>query len=147
MPSGGNPSGSTGSTSTTSTTKLNQIISTYSSITDIKTPTYPGNTYPVPNMPTGANPGIPNTTPLTISTQQATPSDANRNNISADYVKLIAASDAHQNAVKAITNLLAIIDQAKANKAQAEQNLVTYSNAYNQAVNNQRTVQNSIITI
>lgn len=98
-------------------------------------------------MPTGANPGIPNTTPLTISTQQATPSDANRNNISADYVKLIAASDAHQNAVKAITNLLAIIDQAKANKAQAEQNLVTYSNAYNQAVNNQRTVQNSIITI
>lgn len=92
---GGNPSGGvspTGISGSSSTSRLNQIITTYSSITDVSTPNYPGNTYPVPKLPTGANPSVPNVTPLIISTTQTTPTIANRNTITADDVTLRAAS-------------------------------------------------------
>jgi chromosome segregation ATPase len=58
---------------------------------------------------------------------------------------LRAASDRQQNAVKGITNLLRIIDQANANKNKAQGDIQTYTQAYNDAVTAQRTAQNNII--
>lgn len=52
----------------------------------------------------------------------------------------------YQNAVKGITNLLTIIDQARANKLQAQNDLGRYTQAYNDAIRNQRNAQNAIIS-
>jgi len=59
---------------------------------------------------------------------------------------LRAASERHQNAIKGITNLLKIIDQAKANRDKAQGDIQTYTQAYNDAVSAQRNAQNAIIT-
>lgn len=56
-----------------------------------------------------------------------------------------AASDRQQNAVKGITNLLTIIDQANANRNQAQSDIKTYTQAYNDAITNQRAAQNDIL--
>ena len=58
-----------------------------------------------------------------ISTTTAPTSPTNRNTITSQDVALKAASERHQNSVKAITNLLAIIDQAKANQNFAQRQL------------------------
>lgn len=55
------------------------------------------------------------------------------------------ASERHQNAVKAITNLLKIVDQARANFAQAKVDIATYTKAHNAALAAQRVAQNNII--
>lgn len=61
-------------------------------------------------------------------------------------VKLKAASERYQNAVKGITNILTIIDQARANKYKAQTDLTTYNQAYNVAIKEQKNAQNTIIT-
>lgn len=60
---------------------------------------------------------------------------------------LRAASERHQNAIKGITNLLSIIDQGNANKNKAQNDILTYTQSFNDAVNAQRTAQNDIMTI
>lgn len=57
-----------------------------------------------------------------------------------------AASERHQNAVKGITNLLTIVDQARANFAQAQRDIETYTKAQNDASAAQRNAQNNIIS-
>jgi chromosome segregation ATPase len=84
---------------------------------------------------------------ITIPTDQARPTPANRNPITPDDVALKAASDRHQNAIKGITNLLKIIDQARANKDKAQNDIQAYTQAYNDAVAGQRNAQNDIISI
>lgn len=84
--------------------------------------------------------------PLQIQNDKSQPTPANRNPITADDVALRAASERHQNAIKGITNLLKIIDQAKANKDRAQNDIQTYTQAYNDAVAAQRTAQNDIIS-
>lgn len=82
---------------------------------------------------------------ITIPSDQARPTGANRNQITPDDVALRAASDRHQNAIKGITNLIKIIDQARANKDKAQNDIQAYTQAYNDAVAVQRNAQNEII--
>lgn len=56
-----------------------------------------------------------------------------------------AGSERYQNAVKGITNLLTIIDQARANKLKAQNDLAKYTQAYNDALKAQKDAQNLII--
>lgn len=55
---------------------------------------------------------------------------------------LRAASERHQNSIKGITNLLRLIDQAKANKDKAQSNIQVYTQAYNDAITAQKNAQN-----
>lgn len=55
---------------------------------------------------------------------------------------LRAASERHQNSIKGITNLLKLIDQAKANKNKAQADIQTYTQAFNDAAIAQKNVQN-----
>ena len=54
---------------------------------------------------------------------QAQVSEENRNTITEQDIVLKTASERHQAAVKGITNLLTIIDQARANRNQAQSQL------------------------
>jgi hypothetical protein len=145
-PSGGSPSGGSPSGGSPSDAQLLNLLNNYSSPTPgSSSPNYPNNRYPEANLPTGSTPNLLNPTPLLISTGQSQPTDANRNPITPDDVKLRAASDRHQNAIKGITNLLKIIDQANANKNKAQSDIQTYTQAYNDAVSAQRNSQNEII--
>ena len=97
-------------------------------------------------MPTGSTlPNLPNPTVIDIQDTQATPTDSNRRPLNADDVALRAASDRQQNAIRGITNLLRIIDQANANRNKAQGDIQTFTQAYNDAVTNQRAAQNVII--
>ena len=58
-----------------------------------------------------------------------------------------AASERHQNSVKAITNLISIIDQARANRNYAQEQVEKYVNEYNAALKVQRKAQNEIISL
>lgn len=124
---------------------MSSLISTYSS-TDVTRPDYgTSGRYPEPNLPTGNTQNLPNPTTIGIANDQAPTSPANRNTITSDDVALRAASERHQNAIKGITNLLKIIDQAKANRDKAQSDIQTYTQAYNDAVTAQRAAQNDII--
>jgi hypothetical protein len=140
------PTGPTGGVAGTSPDgRLSSIISNYSS-TNINRPDYgTSGRYPEPNLPTGNVQNLPNPTVTDISSNQAPTSAGNRNPINSDDVALRAASDRHQNAIKGITNLLSIIDQARANKDKAQRDIQTYTQAYNDAVTAQRAAQNDII--
>ena len=83
----------------------------------------------------------------TINNFQAVASSANRNQVTSSDVALRAASERHQNAIKAITNLLTIIDQARANQLQAEQNIQYYNQKYIEAQRNQKNSQERIVSI
>ena len=116
----GSTSSTTSATSTTSggsagassrSSRLSNIINSYSSVTKVSTKEYENNRFPEVDFPTGTS----QTIITTIDTGDAQTSDQNRNTITADDVALRAASERHQNAVKAITNLITIIDQARAN--------------------------------
>lgn len=139
--------GTSGSSSSVNNNRLDGLISNYSSSTTVTTNYGTSGRYPETNLPTSASSNLVNLTPITIATQQTTPTQSNRNTITADDVTLRAASERHQNAIKGITNLLAIIDQANANKNKAQSDIQTYTQAYNDAVTAQRTAQNDIITI
>lgn len=80
-----------------------------------------------------------------ITQTQTQPNPSNRNPITASDVALKAASERYQNAVKGITNLLAVIDQARANKNKAKNDLDTYTAAFNNAVSRQRNAQETIV--
>lgn len=80
-----------------------------------------------------------------ILNTQTTPTDSNRNQVTSDNVSLRAASERHQNAIKAITNLLAIIDQARSNKNKAYADIELYTVKYKEAQTRQRATQESII--
>ncbi len=136
-PGGGAPGGDT--------PRLSGILSTYSSTTVTRPDYGPSGRYPAPNLPTAGDPNLPNFTPTNIANDQARPTPANRNPITPDDVILRAASDRHQNAIKGITNLLKIIDQARANKDKAQNDIQPYTQAYNDAVAGQRGAQNDII--
>ena len=138
----------TGTGSAPNNDRLNSLISNYSTTTTTTTTNY-GNSgrYPETPLPTGSDPNLVNPTPNLIATNQAPTTPANRNTITPDDVALRAASERHQNAIKGITNLLSIIDQARANKDKAQNDIQTYTQAYNDAVNAQRNAQNDIITI
>lgn len=58
-----------------------------------------------------------------------------------------AASERHQNAVKGITNIMTIIDQARANKNKLEKDITLYTNNYNKAVASQRSAQMAVYNI
>ena len=58
-----------------------------------------------------------------------------------------AASERHQNAVKAITNIISIIDQARANSLYAKRSVEKYIREYNAALVAQRNVQNQIVKL
>lgn len=122
------------------------MITTYSSTEPVPKPNY-GNTgrFPTGEFPTGVDPTLPNLAPSQIATQQTTPTGGNRKPITADDVALRAASDRHQNASRGITNLITIIDQARANRDKAQNDIAPYTQAYNDAVAGQRTAQNDII--
>lgn len=146
-PNGGNTSPNGGNT-VTDVNRLNTLINTYSSVTEIQqTITYTNNRYPSGNFPTGADTTATNTDLITINTQQTTPSTSNRNTITYDDVALRTASERHQNAIKAITNLLTIIDQARANKNQAFLDISKYNAALNDAKAKQRDSQTLIVSI
>ena len=70
-----------------------------------------------------------------------------RNQVTIDDVKLRAASERHQNAVKGITNILKLIDKARGNKRQAELDVEIYTKEYNLAISNQKKAQNFIISV
>lgn len=142
---------STSSSTTSSSSsemRLDQLLTAYSSMTEItSTFNYDGNRYPEANMPTGGDPTSFNLDIQRIITSQATTSAANRNQISYDDMNLRAASERHQNSVKAITNLLAIIDQARANKNQALLDIELYNQALKEAKAKQRQTQEAIIQL
>lgn len=153
-------SSSSGSTSTNSASgsssaainnaRLNALITQHSSfITDVTTTNfnYEGNRYPEPSLPTGGDSTAVNVQINQINSQQATPTTSNRNQITADDVSLKAASERHQNAVKAITNLLTIIDQARANRNQALSSIDRYNLELKNAKGTQRQTQETIISI
>jgi len=143
-PGGGAPGG--GAPGGGAPGRLNTILNAYSSTTSVTPPSYPGGRYPEPNLPTGGDPNLVNPTPIGIGNNQTPPTSGNRNPITPDDVALRAASERHQNAIKGITNLLKIIDQAKANKDKAQRDIETYTQAYNDAVTAQRNAQNDIIS-
>lgn len=118
----------------------------FGNVPDFQAPQYDGNRFPTFNLPTGSNPDAINLEPLGINNNQAQPGTQNRNTITRDDVALKAGSLRYQNAVKGITNLLTIIDQARANKLQAQNDLGRYTQAYNDAIRNQRNAQNAIIS-
>ena len=126
--------------------RLNNILSSFSSTETVKIDY--GNTgrYPEPNFPTNPDRNLINPLPVQIENDRAIPSPLNRNPITSDDVTLRVASERHQNAIRGITNLLKIIDQAKANKDKAQSDIQTYTQAYNDAVAAQRAAQNDIIT-
>lgn len=64
-----------------------------------------------------------------------------------DDVLLRAASQRHQNAIKAITNILSIINQARSNLAQAEREISHFVYHFNLMIKKQRQIQNDIIYI
>ena len=97
-------------------------------------------------MPTGATKtNLPNPTVINIQNIQTTPTDSNRRSTNLDDVALRAASERQQNAIKGITTLLRIIDQANANRNKAQGDIQTFTQAYNDAVTNQRGAQNGIL--
>ena len=95
------------------------------------------------DFPTGTS----QTIITTIDTGDAQTSDQNRNTITADDVALRAASERHQNAVKAITNLITIIDQARANALYAKSSVEKYIQEYNAALVAQRKIQGEIVRL
>lgn len=63
-----------------SSSRLNELITTYSSITEItSTISYEGNRYPEAEMPTGSDNEIMNPVPQQIMTSEARTSNRNRN--------------------------------------------------------------------
>ena len=121
-----------------SASRLSSILGTYSSIDSLSTrpdTSYPNDKFPVENFPTGGNDNTFNPTPVDIFTRNAVPNDNTRNDVTIDDVALRSASERHQNAVKGITNLLKLIDQARANKKQAERDVQTLTQAHNLSVN------------
>ena len=146
-------SGSTSSTTTEGgsssgaasgrSSRLSNIISSYSSVTKVSTKEYENNRYPEVDFPTGTSGKII----ATVETGDAQTSDQNRNTITADDVALRAASERHQNAVKAITNLITIIDQARANALYAKSSVEKYIQEYNAALVAQRKVQGEIVRL
>ena len=141
-----NPSISNPSSPSTPT-KLDNLIGKFSSALTDPAPaySYPDNRYPDANLPTGGNPNSFNPQLNGIKNGQAVPTAANRNTISPDDVSLKAASERHQNAIKAITNLLSIIDQGRANKNKAQQDINRLSLELQNSRNAQRQAQNNIV--
>ena len=82
-----------------------------------------------------------NTIPPQITSTSPKPSESNRNVVTSDDVAVRAASERHQNAIKAITNILSIIDQARANRDYAKKQVQFYIKAYNDAIVAQRQSQ------
>ena len=108
---------------------------------------YEGNRFPVEEFPTGGNEDTFNPTPDNILNKDTPATDESRNEVTIDDVTIRAASERHQNAVKGITNILKLIDQARANKKQAEKDVQTYTKRHNDAIVNQRKAQNAIISV
>ena len=125
--------------------RLDNIIGNYNTATDRDPVDYPQNRFPQEQFPDGRNPDAFNPEPFNIATRQTRPTEDNRNPINADDVALRTASERHPNAVKGITNLLKIIDQARANQLKAESDIEVFTKAYNDALGVQRTAQNNII--
>lgn len=147
QPTGNQPNAGNGAPNAPNN-RLNDLLNSLPSGNAPVLPNY-GNSgrFPVPDFPTAADPNLFNPTPLNIASDKSAPTPANRNPITADDVALRAASDRHQNAIKGITNLLKIIDQARANKDKAQSDIQTYTSAYNDAVAAQRAAQNDIIAL
>ena len=106
-----------------SASRLKNIITSYSSVETLATRApvdYEGEQFPVEDFPIGGNDNSVNPRPRTILTKETVPTQAVKNPITIDDVQLRAASERHQNAVKGITNILKLIDKARANKRQAE---------------------------
>ena len=72
-------------------------------------------------------------------------SEKNRNIITHQNVHLKAASERHQNAVRGITNLIAIIDQARADRLTAQNEVEKFIKAYNEALAAQKKIQTKIV--
>lgn len=139
---------SSSSSSSGDSQRLNNILSMYSTVTEISsTITYEGNRYPEANLPTGGDSNSVNTNLISIQNAQAQATAKDKNEISAENVALRASSERHQNAIKAITNLLTIIDQARANRNKAYSEITFYSNSYKEAQAVQRKTQDTIIAI
>ena len=133
-----------------SASRLKNIITSYSSVESLATRVnteYEGEQFPVEDFPIGGNDNSVNPRPRTILTKETVPTDAVRNPVTIDDVKLRAASERHQNAVKGITNILKLIDKARANKRQAEIDVEIYTKEYNLAISNQRKAQNFVISV
>ena len=124
---------------------VGRLISQHSTVTSRKDVSYSNNRFPEVNFPTGSNPNAFNSAPINILSLQTQRSDLNRNVITADDVAMRSASERHQNAVKAITNLLRIIDQGRANLNQAQVDIETYTAAYNDALASRKNAQTVII--
>lgn len=140
------PSGATGPALIPDADKLNAILNEFSTVDEVVRPVYEQNRYPTTEFPTGSTPGSINYEPIKIATTQTQTTVQNRNTITRDDVTLKAGSERYQNAVKGITNLLSIIDQARANKLQAQNDLARYTQGYNDALKKQRDSQNAIIS-
>lgn len=84
--------GTSGSSSSVNNNRLNGLISNYSTSTTVTTNYGTSGRYPETNLPTSPSTNLINLTPIAISTGQTTPTQSNRNTITADDVQLRAAS-------------------------------------------------------
>ena len=100
--------------------RLSDIINTYSTATTFERKKYIENRFPEIQFPDSKSDNAINAIPTQIEVAIKEPSGKNRNIITAQDVALKAASERHQNAVKGITNLIAIIDQARADRLSAQ---------------------------
>ena len=130
-----------------SDSRLVNVINHYSTVTKTERVNYENNRFPEAKFPNGSNKNSINTVPTQISNKVVPTSLDNRNQINSQDVALKAASERHQNAIKGITNLLTIIDQAKANRHYIRNQMEVYAKAYSDALLAQKRTQNEIITI
>ena len=100
--------------------RLSDIINTYSTATTFEREKYMEDKFPEIDFPDSKNEDAINVIPAKIHYAIKQASEQNRNTITAQDVALKAASERHQNIVKGITNLIAIIDQARADRLNAQ---------------------------
>ena len=94
--------------------------------------------YPTANLPSGSTSQIPNYQLRTIATSQATPSAANRNEITAEDARAQAIFQRQFNAAKALGNLISIIKQATANQNVAQEEVLTRTEKLEVATNHKQ---------
>ena len=125
--------------------RLADILNTYSTAVTFERKKYMEDRFPEIDFPERKSDNAINTIPKTISTAISSASEKNRNIITAQNVHLKAASERHQNAVKGITNLIAIIDQARADRLNAQNEVEKFIKVYNEALAAQKKIQNKIV--
>ena len=127
--------------------RLVDILNAYSTPVTFERKKYMEDRFPEINFPDNKNDDAINTIPKKIESVISRTSNKNRNIITAQNVHLKAASERHQNAVKGITNLIAIVDQARADRLNAQNEVEKFIKVYNDALADQRKIQTEIVAL